>query len=234
MDGVNRIKSAVCIHSHCKYTYEQFNDFIRFDTTYHVNRYNMPFSSFVRINRHDQSILLGCALLTNEDAKNYKLNFETWLKAMKQVAPKAIFTNQCESIKAGVSEVFENDTIHRYCSQYKVAKYEFKNIVLDSITSEEFEQRWGDFIVKYELKENNLFRLNTLYRGNILTAIASALNQGGWFAVIYLSKMMMEHHKMEEEEGVLQIDGAPVRQEQEMSKMVMERHNMWAAGSQSR
>ncbi|XP_059315504.1 protein FAR-RED IMPAIRED RESPONSE 1-like [Lycium ferocissimum] len=107
MDGIGRIKSVVWVHSYCKDAYEEF------------------------------MTLSASRQPTFEDAKNYKLIFKTWLKAMKKVAPKDILTDQR--------------------GQYKATKYELKSIVLDSITSEEFEQRWGDFIVKYELDESEWF-----------------------------------------------------------------------------
>ncbi|RYQ82149.1 hypothetical protein Ahy_B10g100750 [Arachis hypogaea] len=38
-----------------------------FDTTYKTNRYDMPFRSFVGVNHHGMSTLLGCTLLWNEE-----------------------------------------------------------------------------------------------------------------------------------------------------------------------
>ncbi|XP_060211988.1 protein FAR1-RELATED SEQUENCE 5-like [Lycium barbarum] len=156
MDGAGRIQSVVWVHSHSKYAYKEFGDLICFDTTYFVNMYNMPFASFVGINHHGQSIHLGCALFTSEDAEQYKIIFSKWKKSMNNVAPKAIWTDQCESINVGVSVVFEY-TVHRYCiwhiftklpmglkvtdGGYKTVKNEFKSIVLGSITIEEFEHR---------------------------------------------------------------------------------------------
>ncbi|XP_009769143.2 protein FAR-RED IMPAIRED RESPONSE 1-like [Nicotiana sylvestris] len=72
VDNIGRLRNMVWVHSHCKATYEQFHDAICFDTTYLVNRYNMPCASFVGINHHRQSILLGCALMSHEDIDSYK------------------------------------------------------------------------------------------------------------------------------------------------------------------
>ncbi|KAF2295443.1 hypothetical protein GH714_032943 [Hevea brasiliensis] len=43
---------------HARVAYEEFHDVICFDTTYLVNRYQMPFATFVGVNHHGQSILL--------------------------------------------------------------------------------------------------------------------------------------------------------------------------------
>lgn len=46
--------------------------FVSFDTTYLVNRYEMPFGAFIGVNHHGHSILLGCALVVNEDSGSFK------------------------------------------------------------------------------------------------------------------------------------------------------------------
>uniref|UniRef100_A0A3Q7IUB1 Protein FAR1-RELATED SEQUENCE n=1 Tax=Solanum lycopersicum TaxID=4081 RepID=A0A3Q7IUB1_SOLLC len=74
----------------------------------------MLFASFVGVNQHKQSILLGCALLTSEDIETYKFVFSTWLTAMSNAPPTTMLSNQCESIKAVIAELLSN-TIHRYC-----------------------------------------------------------------------------------------------------------------------
>ncbi|XP_059310329.1 protein FAR1-RELATED SEQUENCE 8-like [Lycium ferocissimum] len=72
-----------------------------------------------------QSILLGCALITSEDAKTYKYVFSTCLRAMNGLPPTAILTDQCESIKVAIREVMP-DAIHSGYSTLKqfVEKYE--------------------------------------------------------------------------------------------------------------
>ncbi|RYR34820.1 hypothetical protein Ahy_A10g049871 [Arachis hypogaea] len=47
--------------------YQYFGDIISFDTTYNTNRYNLVFGSFMSVNHHGQSTLLGCALMKNEN-----------------------------------------------------------------------------------------------------------------------------------------------------------------------
>ncbi|RYR56799.1 hypothetical protein Ahy_A05g022498 isoform B [Arachis hypogaea] len=40
-------------------TYEYFGNIVSFDTTYNTNMYNMVFGSFIGVNHHGQSALLG-------------------------------------------------------------------------------------------------------------------------------------------------------------------------------
>ncbi|XP_059310744.1 protein FAR1-RELATED SEQUENCE 6-like [Lycium ferocissimum] len=166
-----RRRNCVWFHTHSKYAYLEFCDMICFDTTYLVNQWHMPFASFIRVNQHRQSILLGCALITSEDANTNKYVFSTWLRAMNGVAPTAIMTDQCESIKAAIRVVMPN-AIHRYCIWHiftklpfrlkrvhnaKIAKREFKAVIFDSITIDEFFGKWEAFIQKYELQNRRWF-----------------------------------------------------------------------------
>ncbi|XP_019236772.1 PREDICTED: protein FAR-RED IMPAIRED RESPONSE 1-like [Nicotiana attenuata] len=171
VDNIGRLRNVVWVHSDCKAAYEQFHDAICFDTTYLVNRYNMPCASFVGINHHRQSILLGCALMSHEDIDSYKLVFRTWLDSMGNVHPDAIITDQCWSIKVAIAEVMPN-TIHRYCIWHifsklpvylsvvrpsKIVRAEFKSIVLDNITVEVFERKWTEYIARYNLHTRDWF-----------------------------------------------------------------------------
>ena len=52
--------------------YESFHAYvITFDTTYLTNKYDMPFASFIGINHHGESIILGCGLLSGEDTDSF-------------------------------------------------------------------------------------------------------------------------------------------------------------------
>ncbi|XP_009592464.1 protein FAR1-RELATED SEQUENCE 4-like [Nicotiana tomentosiformis] len=152
VDNIGRLRNVVWVHSHCNAAYEQFHDAICFDMTYLVNRYNMPCTTFLGINHHRQSILLGYALMSHEDIDSYKLVFRTWLEAMGNVHPDAIIIDQCPSIKPAIAEVMPH-TIHRYCIWHifsklplylsgvrpsKIARGDIKFMVLNSITVEVF------------------------------------------------------------------------------------------------
>ncbi|XP_070057373.1 protein FAR-RED IMPAIRED RESPONSE 1-like [Nicotiana tomentosiformis] len=140
VDSFGRLRIVVWVHSHSKVAYEEFHDVICLDTTYIVNRYNMPFASFVGVNQHRQSILLGCALMSSEDITSYKMVLSTWLGALNNVHPLVIMTGQCDSIKASINALMPNT-----------------DLVLDSINVTEFERRWTDYIAKYNLDGRDWF-----------------------------------------------------------------------------
>ncbi|XP_019223462.1 PREDICTED: protein FAR-RED IMPAIRED RESPONSE 1-like [Nicotiana attenuata] len=162
VDNIGRLRNVIWMHSHYKAAYEQFHDAICFDTTYLVNRYNMPCATFVGINHHRKSILLGCALMSHADIDSYKLVFRTWLDAMGNVHPDAIITNQCQSIRYCIWHIFSK--LPLYLSGVrpsKIARGEFKSMVLDSITVEVLERKWTEYIARYNLHTRNWF--NKLY-----------------------------------------------------------------------
>ncbi|KAL8516514.1 hypothetical protein ACS0TY_014961 [Phlomoides rotata] len=64
--------NVLWIHPRYRAAYEKFHDVVSFDMTYLVNRYKMPFASIVAVNHHEHSILLGCALVTHEDAESFR------------------------------------------------------------------------------------------------------------------------------------------------------------------
>ncbi|XP_057791297.1 protein FAR-RED IMPAIRED RESPONSE 1-like [Salvia miltiorrhiza] len=169
IDDDMMLRNVMWIHPRSKAAYEEFYDVVNFDTTYLVNRYNMSFATVVGINHHHQSILLGCALLTHEQFESFKWFFSNWLDAMGGVAPTAILTDQCESIKDALKEVMP-ETIHRFCiwhilykfpekfkamKEYNKAATTLKNIIYDSLSIGEFEGKWAEFLVEYGLENNN-------------------------------------------------------------------------------
>ncbi|XP_022891760.1 protein FAR1-RELATED SEQUENCE 8-like [Olea europaea var. sylvestris] len=74
LDDDSWLKNVFWANNRCRQAYEEFRDVVTFDTTYLTNKYDMPFALFVGVNHHGQSTLLGCGLVSNEDA-----NIFVWL-----------------------------------------------------------------------------------------------------------------------------------------------------------
>ncbi|XP_022860685.1 protein FAR1-RELATED SEQUENCE 3-like [Olea europaea var. sylvestris] len=94
LDDEARLWNVFWADNRCRQACEEFSDIVTFDTTYLTNKYEMPFSPFVRVNHHGQSTLLGCGLLSNEDTRTFVWLFETWLECMHAQAPCGIITDQ--------------------------------------------------------------------------------------------------------------------------------------------
>ncbi|XVF68822.1 hypothetical protein PTKIN_Ptkin11bG0031800 [Pterospermum kingtungense] len=150
-DDAKRLNKVLWVHPRCRVAYEEFNDVVAFDITYLVNRYKMPFATIVEINHHGQSIILGCALISNEDVYLFKRVFTTWLSSMRDIHPTAILIDQCESIRGAIRQVMPN-MVHQFCLRHIMCKLpekfkhvndfngtvkKFKALVYDSLTIEE-------------------------------------------------------------------------------------------------
>ncbi|XP_042954662.1 protein FAR1-RELATED SEQUENCE 5-like [Carya illinoinensis] len=163
-----RLKNVFWADARSRAAYQSFGDVITFDTTYLTNAYKMPFASFVGVNHHGQSILFGCGLISNEDANTFEWLFESWLKCMNDQPPNAIITDQDKAMKVAIARVFPT-TRHRFClwhimkklpekfgshSRYDEIKDSLHKCVYDSLSENEFEERWGSLLETNDLREN--------------------------------------------------------------------------------
>ncbi|KAM3357950.1 hypothetical protein P3S68_020881 [Capsicum galapagoense] len=93
LGNTRRLRNVVCVRTHYKAVYRDFSDVIYFDTTYLMNQWCMPFASFIGVNFHNQSILLGCASIMSDDIETYIFLFKTWLAAMGETSLTTILTD---------------------------------------------------------------------------------------------------------------------------------------------
>ncbi|KAL7205372.1 hypothetical protein ACSBR2_018337 [Camellia fascicularis] len=174
LDGNGRLQNVFWADARSRAAFKEFGDVVTFDTTYLVNKYDMPFAPFVGVNHHGQSTLLGCGLISHEDTETFTWLFQSWLACMSGCPPTAIITDQDKAMKKATEIVFPNAR-HRWClwhimkklpkklrgyKEYEAIKFGIQNAVYDSLTTEEFEENWGKFIEEYQLHSNDwLLRL---------------------------------------------------------------------------
>ncbi|XP_042379924.1 protein FAR-RED IMPAIRED RESPONSE 1-like [Zingiber officinale] len=175
VDEDSRIRNIFWADARSRAACDSFSDVIAFDTTYLTNSYDMSFAPFVGVNHHGESILLGCGLISKEDSETFIWLFKSWLTCMRGRAPRAIITDQCKAMEITIVEVFP-DSHHRLClwhimkklsakfgshANYKLIKRNLKNIVYNSMTSEECDSNWKKLIKEFNLEKNDW--LNSLY-----------------------------------------------------------------------
>ncbi|RYR13093.1 hypothetical protein Ahy_B04g070268 isoform C [Arachis hypogaea] len=78
VDDANKFRSALWVDARCRASYEYYRDVVSFDTIYRRNRHGLPFASFVSVNHHGKSTLLGYALLVSEEVDLYA-NRRKWV-----------------------------------------------------------------------------------------------------------------------------------------------------------
>ncbi|XP_010678300.1 protein FAR-RED IMPAIRED RESPONSE 1-like [Beta vulgaris subsp. vulgaris] len=184
LDDEGHMKDVLWVDARSRAAYEYFGDVVCFDATYLTNDYALPFANFVGVNHHGQSILLGCAVISHEDAESYTWVFSTWVKCMGGKAPNCFLTDQDAAMRKALVNAMPG-TWHRWCLWHilmkfgkKLGKYalykEFKRVLLDaiydSVSGEEFEVQWCDAISKYGLGEDKW--LEGLYKERMMWAPA--------------------------------------------------------------
>ncbi|XP_058188429.1 protein FAR1-RELATED SEQUENCE 4-like [Rhododendron vialii] len=108
LDDEGRLRNVFWVDARSRAACKEFGDVVTFDTTYLVNRHDMPFAPFVGVNHHGQSVLLGCGLISHEDTKSFSWLFQTWKTCMWGCAPKAIIIDQCMAMKNAIEDTFPN------------------------------------------------------------------------------------------------------------------------------
>lgn len=169
LDDDFHVRNVFWADARSRATYEYFGDVVTFDTTYLTNKYDMPFATFVGVNHHGQSTLLGCGLLSGEDTESFVWLFKSWLRCMLGKAPVGIVTDQCKAVQNAIELVFPT-TRHRWClwhimkkipeklneySEYKRIKSAMEGAVYDTHTTTGFEEKWCSFIDKFMLQQND-------------------------------------------------------------------------------
>ncbi|XP_026385003.1 protein FAR-RED IMPAIRED RESPONSE 1-like [Papaver somniferum] len=175
VDDTGRLRTVFWADGRSREEYKEFGEVISFDTTYLVNRYDMPFAPFVGVNHHGESILFGCGLVVYEDTDSFAWLFTKWLDCMSGCAPPAIVTDQAKAMQNAIEIVFPNSR-HRWCIWHVMKKlpekfkshrnylritYTMKKVVYNSQYQSEFETKWMEMLQKYKLYDNEW--LKTLY-----------------------------------------------------------------------
>jgi zinc finger SWIM domain-containing protein 3 len=151
--------------------YKCFGDAVSFDTTFQINKFEMPFAPLLGTNHHKQTIIFGAALLFDETIPSFIWLFETFLTAMSGKHPSTIFTDQDAAMAGAIAYVFPN-TSHRLCLWHiylNAAKHlshvinkhpkkflpAFKSCVYEDRSEECFEEKWNKLLTDYSLQENS-------------------------------------------------------------------------------
>ncbi|KAH9770311.1 protein FAR1-RELATED SEQUENCE [Citrus sinensis] len=175
LDEEDRLKNVFWADPRSRAAYKYFGDVITFDSAYLTNKYDMPFTPFVGVNHHGQSILLGCILISREDTEIFTWLFEVWLSCMSDSPPFSIITDQDKAMQKAIENVFST-TRYRWCLWHIKKKvsdklWAFKereciissllSTIYDSLSSDAFEEAWHVMITEYDLWDNDWF--NGLY-----------------------------------------------------------------------
>ncbi|KAF2915080.1 hypothetical protein DAI22_09g003900 [Oryza sativa Japonica Group] len=103
LDKEDRVQNIFWVDGAARNAYKDFKDCVSFDCTYMTNMYNMPCAPFIGINRHGQSLQLGCGFLRNEKTETFVWLFQAFLETIEGVKPTNIITDQDLAMKAAIA-----------------------------------------------------------------------------------------------------------------------------------
>ncbi|TVT99128.1 hypothetical protein EJB05_55537 [Eragrostis curvula] len=176
MDDDGCVRNVFWADARSRAMYEYYNDVVTLDTSYVVSKYDLPLAAFVGVNHHGQSILLGCALLSDETAETYSWLFKAWIACMSGNLPKAIITDYCRGIQSAITEVIPGAR-HRMClfqimrrtaerlgglSEYRAINKAMQKAVYDPLTIDDFEEDWNKLLTYNNALQNSDW-LRSLY-----------------------------------------------------------------------
>jgi hypothetical protein len=132
--------------------------------THEKNGYNFPLIIFSGCNHHSQTIIFGCALVSDETIETYKWVLKSFSEAMRNKHPKVVVTNGDEVMMEAIKHAFP-DSCHRLCvwNLHKNAcknvesssfSEDFKKAIYSNFTPKEFEDFWIKMVVGHRIVGN--------------------------------------------------------------------------------
>jgi len=94
--------------------YKLYKDMMILDTTFGLNRFNMPVLTLAGVNNEGKTIIFGFAFLPNECAEYKRWVFEKFLTLTNEEAPESVITDGCPAFSKALKEVFPNAKTY-YC-----------------------------------------------------------------------------------------------------------------------
>ena len=163
-DEEDRLEKLFWIDSKAVMDFAIFGDVIAFDTTYKKNTYNMPLVCIIGVNNHNQTIVFGFALVSNEREETFTWLLEEFVKAMGKKRPMSVVTDGDKAMQRAIETVLPGAR-HRLCVWHLARNAnsnipnpefvrEFVGCMLRWCTTEEFDRAWWAMVGKFDLYEN--------------------------------------------------------------------------------
>ncbi|PIA32084.1 hypothetical protein AQUCO_04600031v1 [Aquilegia coerulea] len=125
VDDEQRIYRVFWADATSRRDYALYGDVVVFDTTYNTNRYKLILAPLMGVNNHGQTIIFGCAFLSDETIPSFVWLFKQILQAMPGDAPKMIITDQDPAMTNAIAQTLPK-RFHRYCSWHILNKFSEK------------------------------------------------------------------------------------------------------------
>lgn len=167
LNDEGQLRNVFWVDSRSRAAYRYFGDVVAIDTTCLSDKYEIPLLSFVGINHHGQSILLGCAFIADETVETYVWLFRAWLTCMSGRPPQTIITDRCNAMQCAISDVFPRAQ-HRFylphvmesilvnlgqLQDFEAFQLVLSKVVYGSLRLDEFETSWENMIQQFGIRD---------------------------------------------------------------------------------
>lgn len=153
--------------------YGYFGDVIAIDTTCLTYKFEVPLITFIGVNHHGQSILLGSGMVSGETIESYTWLLRAWLTWMLGRPPQAVITYQCRTLQTAVTDVFPRASHCFYLSRivqripenlgglfdFEAIKIAFSEVVYCFLRPEEFEAAWEEMTQRHGIRDHKWIQM---------------------------------------------------------------------------
>lgn len=92
-DNEGRLQNLFWADAQSRMDYDAFGGVVIFDSTYRVNKYNLPFVPFIGVNHHRSTTVFGCGIVSDETVESYVWLLKAFLESGQQNHPRSVITD---------------------------------------------------------------------------------------------------------------------------------------------
>ena len=145
--------------------YAAFGDVVVFDSTYKINRYNLPLVPFVGVNHHKHTVIFGCGIISHENKNSYEWLLRTFSNANIQKHPISVITDGDLAMQRAIRIAWPNSS-HRLCGWHieqnlvrnvhnDNLKEAFRVFMYDCCSIQEIDRKWLAFLAENEVPKDS-------------------------------------------------------------------------------
>lgn len=165
VDEENRLCNIFWADGKSRRDYATFGDVLAFDTTFRTNKYNKPLLLLIGVNHHVRTTVFGIALLCDETIDSLVWVLQMFLEGMNNKKPKVVLTDGDDAMQNAIAQLLPEAT-HRLYGWHLLENVgknvrdinfsrDFKQIMYEFYSENEFLERWEALTHAYELENND-------------------------------------------------------------------------------
>ncbi|KAL6874076.1 hypothetical protein ACP4OV_014158 [Aristida adscensionis] len=157
VDEEGHLKNLFWSDAQSQMDYGVFGDVVVFDSTYRVNRYNLPFVPFIGIDHNRRTVVFGCGIISDETVSSYAWLLESFLEAMHQKHLESLITDRDAAMARAIEIIMPNADQNMVRHLRGKKRSEFRRFIYHAMDIEDFERRWAEYKEEHNITESSLW-----------------------------------------------------------------------------